>query len=281
MRRASNIFFCSSGTTRAPSSWATSPSPSSGTAASPPPSAPSSSTSSTPFPPTIPPPFPLRLLLVVDYRQVLLLRPPSVTSLVVSYLLLRPNYPLGKSLKNYHLHALAGKPASRSPGSIVVVLTSDHVLVEGFCSRCGSHWSSGPQGGPAFIWVGNSATQCPGQCAWPFHQPIYGSQVPPLVAPNGDVGIDGMIINLATLLARTTTNPFGNGVLPGAGDGLREGVRERGVSELPGEGAGGLDDGRRVQRKRGEREEVPAAGDVGPPGLLRGGRGAGEVGAGF
>ncbi|KAI4367193.1 hypothetical protein MLD38_022956 [Melastoma candidum] len=140
---------------------------------------------------------------------------PSVTSLVVSSQLLRPNYPLGKSLKNYHLRALAGRPASRSPGSISIVLTSEDVLVEGFCSRCGSHWSSGPKGGPVFIWVGNSAMQCPGQCAWPFHQPIYGPQVPPLVAPNGDVGIDGMIINLATLLAGTTTNPFGNGYFQG------------------------------------------------------------------
>ncbi|CAN1164248.1 Protein EXORDIUM, partial [Linum perenne] len=59
-----------------------------------------------------------------------------------------------------------------------------------------------------YIWVGNSETQCPGQCVWPFHQPIYGLQSAPLIPPNNDVGIDGIIINLATLLAGTATNPF-------------------------------------------------------------------------
>ncbi|KAJ6709515.1 PROTEIN EXORDIUM-LIKE 5 [Salix koriyanagi] len=67
----------------------------------------------------------------------------------------------------------------------------------------------------AYIWAGNSETQCPGQCAWPFHQPIYGPQSPPLVAPNNDVGLDGMIINLASLLAGTATNPYGNGYFQG------------------------------------------------------------------
>ncbi|GFS46799.1 EXORDIUM like 2 [Actinidia rufa] len=63
--------------------------------------------------------------------------------------------------------------------------------------------------------VGNSVTQCPGQCAWPFHQPLYGPQTPPLVAPNGDVGVDGMVINLATVLTGTVTNPFNNGYFQG------------------------------------------------------------------
>ncbi|KAK9096384.1 hypothetical protein Sjap_021881 [Stephania japonica] len=67
----------------------------------------------------------------------------------------------------------------------------------------------------AYIWVGNSETQCPGQCAWPFHQPMYGPQSAPLVAPNGNVGMDGMAINLALLLAGTATNPFGNGYYQG------------------------------------------------------------------
>uniref|UniRef100_A0A7N2RFJ6 Uncharacterized protein n=1 Tax=Quercus lobata TaxID=97700 RepID=A0A7N2RFJ6_QUELO len=53
---------------------------------------------------------------------------------------------------------------------------------------------------------------------WPFHQPIYGPQSPPLVAPNNNVGLDGMVINLASLLAGTTTNPFGNGYFQGPKD---------------------------------------------------------------
>ncbi|GKD05849.1 EXORDIUM-like protein 2 [Tanacetum coccineum] len=88
-------------------------------------------------------------------------------------------------------------------------------------SRCGSHGfataqtKQNPRTRVAYAWVGNSETQCPGQCAWPFHQPIYGPQSPPLVAPNGDVGVDGMIINLATVLAGAVTNPFNQGYFQG------------------------------------------------------------------
>lgn len=103
------------------------------------------------------------------------------------------------------------------------------MLVEGFCmSRCGHH-DSAPAGRHgrshfAYVWVGNSVTQCPGECAWPFHQPIYGPQTPPLGAPNGDVGVDGMIINLATLLAATVTNPFGDGYFQGPANAPLEAV---------------------------------------------------------
>ncbi|BAF24000.1 Os08g0485000, partial [Oryza sativa Japonica Group] len=67
----------------------------------------------------------------------------------------------------------------------------------------------------AYAWVGNAAEQCPGECAWPFHQPAYGPQAPPLVSPNADVGMDGIIINLATLLAGAVTNPYGGGYFQG------------------------------------------------------------------
>ncbi|KAF2294127.1 hypothetical protein GH714_007701 [Hevea brasiliensis] len=129
-------------------------------------------------------------------------------SLRVGRQILHEEYTLGKVLKTTHLLALASK-TNFAIDSINVVLTAKDVAVDGFCmSRCGTHGSSrGPARG-TYIWVGNSETQCPGQCAWPFHQPIYGPQTPPLVAPNGDVGVDGMIINLATLLANTVTNPF-------------------------------------------------------------------------
>ncbi|KAJ0085672.1 hypothetical protein Patl1_08553 [Pistacia atlantica] len=132
-------------------------------------------------------------------------------------------YSLGKSLSNKHIVALASKGEQKD--AINVVLTSSDVTVDGFCmSRCGTHGSApGSKSGQvkgknykfAYIWVGNSETQCPGQCAWPFHQPIYGPQSPPLVAPNNDVGLDGMVINLAGLLAGTATNPFGNGYFQG------------------------------------------------------------------
>ena len=134
--------------------------------------------------------------------------------------ILDENYSLGKSLTTQQIIKLASKGAQRD--AINVVLTASDVTVDGFCSsRCGTHGSlsgagiNGKRNKFAYVWVGNSETQCPGQCAWPFHQPIYGPQNPPLVAPNNDVGLDGMVINVASLLAGTATNPFGNGYFQG------------------------------------------------------------------
>ncbi|MED6122399.1 Phosphate-induced protein 1 conserved region [Stylosanthes scabra] len=129
--------------------------------------------------------------------------------------ILDENCSLGKSLTEKQIVQLASKGAQK--GNVVnVVLTSADVAVEGFCSsRCGTHGSNVGARKSAYVWVGNSETQCPGQCAWPFHQPMYGPQSPPLVAPNNDVGLDGMVINLASLLAGTATNPFGNGFFQG------------------------------------------------------------------
>ncbi|XP_022773133.1 protein EXORDIUM-like [Durio zibethinus] len=148
---------------------------------------------------------------------------PSSLVLSLDSQILDENYSLGKSLTNQQIVQLASKGAQKN--AINVVLTSADVVVEGFCSsRCGTHSSAlgssnghikGKSSKFAYIWVGNSETQCPGQCAWPFHQPIYGPQNQPLVAPNNDVGLDGMVINLASLLAGTVTNPFGNGYYQG------------------------------------------------------------------
>ena len=141
---------------------------------------------------------------------------PSSLSLALSSQILDEQYSLGKSLTNKNIIALASKGGAKN--AINVVLTAADVTVEGFCSsKCGTHGSarSSSAGKFAYIWVGNSEAQCPGQCAWPFHQPIYGPQSSPLVAPNNDVGLDGMVINLASLLAGTATNPFGNGYFQG------------------------------------------------------------------
>ncbi|XP_072953302.1 protein PHOSPHATE-INDUCED 1-like [Typha angustifolia] len=121
---------------------------------------------------------------------------------------------IGKLLKKPQLTELALKANALSSG-VALVLTATDIAVEGFCeSACGTHGSIAGSG-PAYVWVGNSETQCPGQCAWPFHQPLYGPQSPPLGAPNGDVGVDGMVINVAKLLAGAVTNPFGDGYFQG------------------------------------------------------------------
>lgn len=133
--------------------------------------------------------------------------------------ILDESYSMGKSLTEKNIKALATK--GRQSYAVNVVLTSADVSVQGFCmNRCGSHGSGSGLSGKkrskfAYIWVGNSETQCPGQCAWPFHAPVYGPQSPPLTAPNKDVGLDGMVVNLASLLAGTATNPFGDGYYQG------------------------------------------------------------------
>ncbi|KAL8523400.1 hypothetical protein ACS0TY_013382 [Phlomoides rotata] len=134
------------------------------------------------------------------------------THLVLSNQISDENCSMGKLLKKSQLAVLTQRVNSKSPG-LTLVLTAKDVAVEGFCmSNCGYH---GRVGTAVYVWVGNSATQCPGQCAWPFHQPIYGPQTKPLVAPNGDVGADGMIVNIASLVAGAVTNPFGNGYFQG------------------------------------------------------------------
>ncbi|GLJ53547.1 hypothetical protein SUGI_1142380 [Cryptomeria japonica] len=137
-------------------------------------------------------------------------------------------YSLGKSLKRSDIAVLVKsaigsgalpppeKKKSNGEVELYLVLTSEDVMVGNFCSSsCGFHGSDKAEIEYAYAWVGNSATQCPGQCAWPFHQPLYGPQSPPLLPPNGDVGIDGMIINIATTIAGAVTNPFKSGYFQG------------------------------------------------------------------
>ncbi|KAJ7968243.1 Protein EXORDIUM-like [Quillaja saponaria] len=197
----------------------------------------------------------------------------GLSTLVVGKQILHEKYTLGKLLKNTHLMALASKVNDLR--SINVVLTAKDVAVDGFClNRCGTHGSTPAVNGRkrvAYVWVGNSETQCPGQCAWPFHQPIYGPQTPPLVAPNGDVGVDGIIINLATLLAGTVTNPFHNGYFQGSADAPLEAVSACtgifGTGAYPGYPGQVLVDKTKwgeLQCPRRQWPEVPLACDVGP-----------------
>lgn len=113
------------------------------------------------------------------------------------------NCSIGKSVKRSQISELARRVNSGSD-VLTLVLTVEDVGVEGFYWSCGFHGSDA-QKKSVFVWVGNLMTQCPGRCAWPFHQPIYGPQTPPLVAPNADVGIDGMVLNIVGLLARAVT----------------------------------------------------------------------------
>ncbi|KAJ7542717.1 hypothetical protein O6H91_09G008600 [Diphasiastrum complanatum] len=132
-------------------------------------------------------------------------------------------YSLGKQLTKSNLTSLVLRSLKffpTDPNAVYLVLTDKHVYVEGFCQDfCGQHFYTYPsvktQGKALpYAWVGNSETQCPGFCAWPYAKPLYGPPAPPLVSPNG-VGVDGLIITLAKVLAGAATNPFGNGYYQG------------------------------------------------------------------
>ncbi|KAI3504989.1 hypothetical protein L1887_26824 [Cichorium endivia] len=122
---------------------------------------------------------------------------PSSVSLRLAKQLSDSTYSLGKSLTNDQLVRLASNDESEN--AINIVLTAADVKVTGFCSsRCGTHSSA----------LSNSKTE--GK-KYRFAY-IWGA---PLIAPNNDVGVDGMVINLGSLLAGTATNPFGNGYYQG------------------------------------------------------------------
>lgn len=142
-------------------------------------------------------------------------------------------YSLSKTLKQTDIEKLIvtylKKGLALDPHGLYLVLTAADVSVQGFCSsQCGTH--SALSGSAAtnkvklpYAWVGNSAKFCGGYCAWPFFKPLPGTgpDVPPLKAPNGDAGIDGMIINIASMIAGAATNPYGSGYYQGeAGDPL-------------------------------------------------------------
>ncbi|CAL9776775.1 unnamed protein product [Musa acuminata subsp. burmannicoides] len=141
------------------------------------------------------------------------------THVLLTNQVLDEGYSMGRLLRRSDVSELARRLGVMA-GGVALVLTAADVAVEGFCSAaCGMHGSvAAGSARSAYIWVGDSVSQCPGQCAWPFHKPAYGQQGQPLGAPNGDVGLDGMVINLATLLAGSVTNPYGGGYFQGDRD---------------------------------------------------------------
>uniref|UniRef100_A0A0A9DDB5 Phi-1 n=1 Tax=Arundo donax TaxID=35708 RepID=A0A0A9DDB5_ARUDO len=102
-----------------------------------------------------------------------------------------------------------------------LVLTSPDVEMDEFCRAvCGFHYftfASVVGVTVPYAWVGNSGTQCPGKCAYPFAAAEYGAGAggggggqAVLRPPNGDAGVDGMVIVLGHELAEMATNPLVN-----------------------------------------------------------------------
>ncbi|KAH7517026.1 hypothetical protein FEM48_Zijuj09G0018200 [Ziziphus jujuba var. spinosa] len=131
-------------------------------------------------------------------------------------------YSLGKNIKraqisSFVVNKIEKKVLPLDSNGIYLVLTAKDVIVERFCmGSCGFHDSIvlSTTSKVVVAHVGDPSVQCPGLCAWPYAVPAYGPPGQALVAPNG-VGTDGLVINIATILAGSATNPFKNGYYQG------------------------------------------------------------------
>lgn len=133
------------------------------------------------------------------------------------------DYSQGKSLsrmsvqqviKNALVDHHGSLPAAPGQGVYLVLAAAD-VEMQDYCRAvCGFHYFTYPSvTGYAlpYAWIGNSGQLCPDVCAYPFAVPAYmGPSAKALKAPNGDVGIDGMISVIAHELAEVSTNPLIN-----------------------------------------------------------------------
>ncbi|KAF8412389.1 hypothetical protein HHK36_000353 [Tetracentron sinense] len=132
-------------------------------------------------------------------------------------------YSHGKSLSRLSIQSViksaltdTKQPLPANPkNGLYLLLTSDDVHVEDFCGQvCGFHYFTSPSivgYTLPYAWVGNSATKCPGLCAYPFAVPEYMPGLKALKPPNGDVGVEGMISVIAHEIAEVATNPLGTG----------------------------------------------------------------------
>ncbi|GLJ29368.1 hypothetical protein SUGI_0579140 [Cryptomeria japonica] len=103
-----------------------------------------------------------------------------------------------------------------SKNGVYLVLTSDDVSMQDFCRAvCGFHYFTFPSivgSTLPYAWVGNSGRQCADVCAFPFAVPSYVAKTgfKPFVAPNGDIGVEGMISVIGHELAELSSNPLVN-----------------------------------------------------------------------
>lgn len=154
---------------------------------------------------------------------------PVAQNVVLGTIVEDTKYSMKKNLKESDIELLVTKNLKTidskfvDPTAVYMVLTSADVAVQGFCSsQCGTHsYIRSPatqHKALPFVWVGNPAKTCPGYCAWPFAKAPTGAgpNTPPLKAPNGDVGVDGMCITIASMISGAATNTLGNGYYQGS-----------------------------------------------------------------
>ncbi|KAF5731091.1 EXORDIUM like 3 [Tripterygium wilfordii] len=131
-------------------------------------------------------------------------------------------YSHGKSLTRLSIQSVIksavtvkSKPLPVNPKSgLYLLLTSADVYVQDFCGQvCGFHYFTFPSivgYTLPYAWIGNSAKLCPEVCAYPFAVPEYVPGLKPLMSPNGDIGVDGMISVIGHEIAELATNPLVN-----------------------------------------------------------------------
>uniref|UniRef100_A0A0D6QW91 Phosphate-induced protein 1 n=1 Tax=Araucaria cunninghamii TaxID=56994 RepID=A0A0D6QW91_ARACU len=133
------------------------------------------------------------------------------------------DYSQGKSLTRMTVQQVVKSSLTEHGGSLPVapkgglylVLTARDVAMQDYCRAvCGFHYFTYPSIAGytlPYAWVGNSGQMCPEVCAYPFAVPSYmGPSARALKAPNGDVGVDGMVSVLAHELAEMSSNPLIN-----------------------------------------------------------------------
>ncbi|XP_043709690.1 protein EXORDIUM-like 5 [Telopea speciosissima] len=131
-------------------------------------------------------------------------------------------YSQGKQLTRLSIQQVIGNAVKFAPFTVdhksgmYLVLTSDDVTVQDFCRAvCGFHYFTFPSivgHTLPYAWIGNSAKQCPEQCAYPFKVPEYMAGGGPgvVLPPNGDIGLDGMVSIIGHELAELSSNPLIN-----------------------------------------------------------------------
>lgn len=111
--------------------------------------------------------------------------------------------------------AARSRPLPVNPrGGFYLLLTSPDVGMDDFCGNvCGFHYFTFPSVVGytlPYAWVGNSGGRCADVCAYPFAIPPYVPGRRAERAPNGDVGVDGMISVIGHELAEMASNPLVN-----------------------------------------------------------------------
>ncbi len=186
----------------------------------------------------------------------------NVTSNVALGAELNDRYSHGKSLTRLQIQSVINSAVTRktrplpidAKSGLYLVLTSPDVFVQDFCRAvCGFHYFTYPSiAGYAlpYAWVGNSATQCPGVCAYPFAAPSYLPGVKLLKSPNNNVAVDGMISVIGHELAELATDTFGNGWYAGGDPSAPNEIADL-CEGIYGTGGGGSYTGQVLQNKAG------------------------------